>query len=348
MFEFFFSGMHAFQTLLMLFMGFAFLAIGKLLAGNFIYWRLKASRTKGRVVAMKEKPGSDNQTYYHPVTEFMGEDGELHRITSDIGRTHLHEKEIGRNVTILYFPNEEKKARVLGSGWPFFLIGLIFAASGGWLFYMGLQTLELGLPVAIVGTAILLYAGWNIQKAIKPREEWESLQDFKLRKEKERAEEQETYTELSAHEVQKRFQEQRKTFRYVSLGMLVGALAFAGASYYVGIGVWELEQTGLSAPGEVIDMDMRSDSDGTTYAPIVRYTTQDGTFITFTSSMSSNPPMYERGDQVDVLYDPENHESNVMIDAGWWNWLLPGVFGGFSLIFFLIALPGLFRNTQRL
>lgn len=120
MFEFFFSGMCAFQSLFMLFMSFVCLMFGKLLAENFIYWRLIASRTKGRVVEIREKRGKDNQTYYYPVAEFIGKDGKLHRTTSDIGQNRFPEKEANRTVTVLYFPGKEEKARILGSGWLLF------------------------------------------------------------------------------------------------------------------------------------------------------------------------------------------------------------------------------------
>ena len=199
-----------------------------------------------------------------------------------------------------------------------------------------------------MGAALLLYFGWRLSRAIKPREEWETLEEFKERKEREWRRPRDDEQRLSEQDMRRRAQKDSKTLRYASLIMLLGALAYSAACTYVGLSVWELEQNGLRVKGEVIDLDKRSNSDGTTFAPIVRFDTNEGQTITHISLSGSNPPMYQRGDQVEIIYDPANPDLNVMINEGWWNWLLTGILGGFSLIFLLIACSGLMRNTQKL
>jgi len=57
--------------------------------------------------------------------------------------------------------------------------------------------------------------------------------------------------------------------------------------------------------------------------------------------MCDSPPAYERGDEVSVLYAEHDPEENVMIDAGWWNWLFPGIFGGIGLLMCLVIFPSM-------
>ena len=58
--------------------------------------------------------------------------------------------------------------------------------------------------------------------------------------------------------------------------------------------------------GTVIEL-LRTKSDNSiTYCPVVAFTTKAGTKISFSSSVSSNPPSYNEGENVEVLYDPIN------------------------------------------
>ena len=43
-----------------------------------------------------------------------------------------------------------------------------------------------------------------------------------------------------------------------------------------------------------------------TYAPVVKYTTTDGEEITKESSMGSSVRIYEKGQEIDLYYDPDN------------------------------------------
>jgi hypothetical protein len=65
--------------------------------------------------------------------------------------------------------------------------------------------------------------------------------------------------------------------------------------------------------------------------PVVEFTSADGTHRTFRSSTGSNPPSYDEGDQVEVLYradSPEDAEINGFASL----WLLPLIFGGLGLV----------------
>lgn len=61
--------------------------------------------------------------------------------------------------------------------------------------------------------------------------------------------------------------------------------------------------------GSVINLVYHSDADGGGYAPVFRFTTLSGQSIEASENIYSNPPGYRVGQNVDILYDPEqpNH-----------------------------------------
>ena len=88
--------------------------------------------------------------------------------------------------------------------------------------------------------------------------------------------------------------------------------------------------------GEVIELIENSGSEGgSTYAPRVRYTDSTGSVIEATSRTSSNPPKYQPGDKIEVLYDPETPQDFRTQDwFSLWGLSIIGVsIGVFTLIF---------------
>ncbi|MGW7519960.1 DUF3592 domain-containing protein [Streptomyces sp. NPDC054796] len=95
------------------------------------------------------------------------------------------------------------------------------------------------------------------------------------------------------------------------------------------------------AQGTVVDLEWRvshtessrkkhGDDKPSAY-PVVEFTSADGTPRTFHSSTGSNPPSYERGERVEVLYRadaPEDARINGFASL----WLLPLIFGGIGLL----------------
>ncbi|MCD9876481.1 DUF3592 domain-containing protein [Streptomyces guryensis] len=65
--------------------------------------------------------------------------------------------------------------------------------------------------------------------------------------------------------------------------------------------------------------------------PVVAFTSADGTRRTFQDSTGANPPSYETGEQVEVLYragSPQDARINGFVSL----WLGPLVFGGLGLL----------------
>lgn len=108
----------------------------------------------------------------------------------------------------------------------------------------------------------------------------------------------------------------------------------AGAGIYYVDGQFAARAS--KARGVVTDLVRPRDRQSTTYSAIVRFTDAQGQQQEMVDSLSSNPPRFSRGEEVDVLYDPQS-PSNAMIDDAFGRYFLPGMFAGLGFVFALIG-----------
>ena len=94
-----------------------------------------------------------------------------------------------------------------------------------------------------------------------------------------------------------------------------------------------IEREGEQAQGEVIRLAERCDSDGCTYAPVVSFVLRNGQTVTFESSYSSNPPSYEVGEQLTVLYPREAPEKAQIKGGGKVLRITFTIVGGIAIFF---------------
>ena len=122
---------------------------------------------------------------------------------------------------------------------------------------------------------------------------------------------------------------------------------FAGLLFFaIGSGMTmhqrTLEKQGIEAPGVVIDLQEHSDSDGSTYSPVVQFKTNNGQSVEIVSSYSSSPPEHEIGESVIVVYPPDKPENAIIKGDGQLLhiifMLLGGLFAviGFYLVFSIV------------
>ncbi|WP_307787212.1 MULTISPECIES: DUF3592 domain-containing protein [Streptomyces] len=135
----------------------------------------------------------------------------------------------------------------------------------------------------------------------------------------------------------------RRARRWITFGAIAfGALFLVVGLILAGVSVSLLAHA-ERAPGTVVALEWRDDDnigvshkkrahDGPVAYPVVEFTAEDGTRRTFRSSTGSNPPSYEKGDRVEVLYRADSPE-DARINGFASLWLLPLVFGGIGLVF---------------
>jgi hypothetical protein len=120
-------------------------------------------------------------------------------------------------------------------------------------------------------------------------------------------------------------------------GILLGAVPLFLPAFLVACNLgfflptFEVIRDGVAATGTVVGYD-ESDSDGsTTYSSIVEFKTADGDTVTFDdTSVSSNPPRHNIGQQVGVLYLSDQPEKAVIRDPFWW--IIPALLMAVSLV----------------
>ena len=118
-------------------------------------------------------------------------------------------------------------------------------------------------------------------------------------------------------------------FALVGVGVLVGA----GMSAHTAC---QVSADGVIAQGEVVSL-KRERSSGrrgsrTSYYPVFRFTAQDGREYRVKHNQGSNPPVWKKGEKVELIYLPDNPETAVP-DTFWGKYAVPFVLAIFGTAF---------------
>lgn len=86
---------------------------------------------------------------------------------------------------------------------------------------------------------------------------------------------------------------------------------------------WRLDKEGETTTGRVVRLEESSDSDGgcCVYSPVIEFKANGQTY-SFESSNASYPPAYDVGEEVKVIYHP-NDPNTAQINKWTERWLLP-------------------------
>jgi hypothetical protein len=120
----------------------------------------------------------------------------------------------------------------------------------------------------------------------------------------------------------------KSLFIYGLLFSILGSF-FSFLGIKAGLDTRSFMKTAIPGQGVVIDLTQRSSTKNGrtsyTYSPVVKFTTKQGKITTFASATSSNPPAYIKGQQVEILYNPQNPQSAIIN-----TWL--DIWGGSTLV----------------
>jgi hypothetical protein len=107
--------------------------------------------------------------------------------------------------------------------------------------------------------------------------------------------------------------------------VLIGVFLFFRTKMFIG--------KAQEVKGTVIQLVFSQGSeDGGGYSPVYQFKTLEGQDIMVQDSLSSNPPGFKVGQEIQVLYDPENPRKARI--KKWMNlYFMPVLFGGLGLIF---------------
>jgi len=122
----------------------------------------------------------------------------------------------------------------------------------------------------------------------------------------------------------------------------VGGIFAGFGVVFVAVAAWlylrdgEFTEGAVRARGSVIQMVGSGGSDGYTYTPVVAFEDADGVLHTVAGTVSSNPPQYETGEAVEVIYPP-GAPDEARIDSFLERFFLSLVFGGIGTVFTAIG-----------
>ena len=141
-----------------------------------------------------------------------------------------------------------------------------------------------------------------------------------------------------------------RILRLFGLGLLISfaCCLTVSAGFVIHTG-WFI-QNSTRTEGRIIALTPMIDSENqtTNYAPIFRFTANNGQTYTITASVASNPPGFDVGDPIKILY-PKNEPENARIDSFGQLWFIPMVIAGIGLTHGLIAAAflGLVRRRDK-
>lgn len=132
--------------------------------------------------------------------------------------------------------------------------------------------------------------------------------------------------------------------------LLIVPIIFIGVACFIVFKYAHLNVVGLSANGEIVDIEKRTDSEGgTSKHAVVLYYTQRGERMRAEDSTALSVVKFRRGDDVKVLYDEAKPERFV-IDNWQHNLLMPGILGGvglFALLVMYASIPGMLGRRRK-
>lgn len=128
-------------------------------------------------------------------------------------------------------------------------------------------------------------------------------------------------------------------FSLIGIGVLIGA-------YYFYNNTKSFLENSHTTTGTVTQLIKTTSSEGSVlYQPRIRFTTDKGEQITFTSGTSSNPPSHKKGDVVDVYYQIDNPQK-AKVKGFLTLWAAPILMAGIGLSFFMLGFSMLIKKTR--
>lgn len=316
---------------------------GLLCLGGMFYRPKGSYKVRARIIGLRSSDGSEGAIYY-PVYEYTSRENALMRADSDSGSSGYTPDKIGQFQNIYIDP--EFPERAITAGPILLIIGTILLSVGFGMGYFALGIHPFDKVSAVITSLIFLYTFFKIFGRIKPRHMRETMEAFRARKYNEFKSDKQSLTfhdRRSAEQIQRKQLIQQSKAAPVLYLISLGLLGFAS---WHGFNLAQKITSGTATTGIVTTLSEVRSSDGITYAPIVEYAPLSGQTLSFKDSFSSSPAAYAIGEQVAVIYNPDQPEI-AMIDRGWKNWILTSICAGLGLLILSGAVK-VSRASQRI
>jgi hypothetical protein len=317
------------MEIVLLLAGLALMAVGIGIIVVEVRSRRRTMPVRARVIGFSVgKSANPNMSPLHTVAEYVGLDGRKYYVEASTGSSApLHA--VDDEVAVLVTPGQPDRA-VLKSSLSFFLgggialLGLVFVVVFRATFRLNLYSAVMAALV-VGGLALKIRRSWR--KRPLTLEEWQAYKNGFLSTKVFTDETKDKISWADPGRVVAAIEAHRKANRFAVPTLLVLGIGLLLLSYHFYGKTEDFLQTAQRAPGRVMGLRAADSSDGeTTYSAVVTYTDDHGRQFTFEDSLSSTPPMYAVGQEVNVLYQPEN-PNEAGIDRGIWNYSFTALLG---------------------
>ena len=314
------SGIGAYNQVGMFLGALACLGIGGLLLGNALYWRVHAVRASGTIIGVISSKGM-----YAPVYRYTLPDGQSHEAKSDVSTGFLSGYKTGSVVPILVSAHNPTEART-ANNYLFDVLGLVLVAPGLWLGYTAVTKYPITPMTWFMAAAMLFYLAERARSTLVPKGQRLSIEEWKKQHGMAGSINLADVTPIeqlqASSNASPSFRDQLQKNRLAVPAVALFAVIAGSIACYQAISISRLEASGLRTDGEVVDLREDSSHNGYVYYPVVKFRACEGLTIEFKDSLGSDPPSYQPGDKVRVLF-LANDLRSAMIDRGIWNWTIP-------------------------
>jgi Protein of unknown function (DUF3592) len=310
--------------------------IGALLAGTRLYWRLGAKSVRGTVAGVRVV----GRRYYAAYRYTLPPSGRRMLASADRGVRASQRLITGRKVRLLVFKKHPEIAAEAGFdvlesvGWGFFAA----AALAVWMALTSWRVTPVTWTALGCAAFFVLY---RLQRSMPARGQRPFTSPT-------REPPPEGLLENPVHPIEEilagpvraeRQRKQRITGLIVTPILVLVGVGICALGAYLGRTVFMLQSTGEHVRGTVLFCELQKTLHGSSYYPVVQFTTLTGLGVQFRDTMGGDAPPYHEGEQVDVLYLPVSPRETATIDRGRLNWLAPGALcvGGFALAVIAVA-----------
>jgi Protein of unknown function (DUF3592) len=311
-------------------------SLGAWLAGNRLYWRLRAKSVAGTVVGVR----APVKSLYHAVYRYKSRAGKRFEATADVGVGANPKLVTGRKVRLLVFRKHPDRVAEAGLHVPE-IVGWVFFAAAAVAVGIALTMWPVTPFTWTVLTAVVVFVAYCLRKAMPARGErpftslTRELPPDGLLEAPVRPIEQ----ILSGPVRAERQRKQRITGLIVTPILVLAGVGVFALGAHLGRTTFLLQSTGERARGTVLFCELKKTLHGSSYYPVVQFATRRGIAVQFRDIMGSNPAAYREGEPVEVLYFPSSPAQSATIDRGLLNWVAPGALclGGTFLAVFAVG-----------
>lgn len=330
LFDFSFSALTAYYQVGLLIGAVFCCALGCLLLGNWLYYRVRAEKVDGQIIGVRQRG-----TSYYPVYRYTLASGQTYEGNSTTGSSDPTSMTTGKSVPLLVMADKPETAQE-ARNYLFTCIGAVLSILGLGLFYFAFTAFPVTKMTWIALALFAVYGATKIQRMILPKGERVSIAAWKQKRETAiqstpvQTLDQVMTTPAGITLTQTKAKSRRQARAILAI---VGPLLIVGGGY-LGLQMQHLVQHGVRAPGTIVTMEFSGSSGNSkgTYHAVVSFAAQDGASYQFKDKSGTNPPMYQAGDAVTVLYLADTPQKSAIIDHGIWNWVIAVALCSFGIV----------------